>query len=78
MLLEIPDLPDLVKVSNASTEDLFVAKNKNSMLMNLYDGLVGAIKHYCNVIYTYLKTLDDVYFLLSEYTARVNVNDLDT
>lgn len=70
MLLDIPELPDLTKISNVSTEDLQATKTRNTLLINLYDALCSSLKHYCGVLHQYLSSLDDVYLLISEYSAR--------
>jgi hypothetical protein len=74
MLLDIPELPDLTKISNVSTEDLQATKSRNTLLINLYDALCNSLKHYCGIVHQYLSSLDDVYLLISEYSARVIIN----
>lgn len=71
MLLELSGLPDLTKISNTSTEDLQIFKNRSSLLMGLYDSLCGTLTHYCGLINRYLTSFDDTYLLVGEYTARV-------
>lgn len=70
MFIESLGLPDLTKISNASTDDLMMVKNRNAILMDLYENLFCSIVHYCGILHRYLTSLDDIYLIVSEYTAR--------
>jgi len=71
MFIESLGLPDLTKISNASTDDLTMVKNRNTLLMDLYENLFCSVVHYCEILHRYLTSLDDIYLIVSEYTARV-------
>lgn len=70
MFIESIGLPDLTKISNTSTEDLLMIKNRNAILMDLYENLFCSVAHYCAIVHRYLISLDDIYLIISEYTAR--------
>jgi len=70
MFIESLGLPDLTKISNASTDDLTMVKNRNTLLMDLYENLFCSVVHYCEILHRYLTSLDDIYLIVSEYTAR--------
>jgi hypothetical protein len=70
MFIESLGLPDLTKISNASTDDLMMVKTRNTLLMDLYENLFCSVVHYCGILHRYLTSLDDIYLVVSEYTAR--------
>jgi hypothetical protein len=72
---ELPEFPGLSKdygVSNIpNINDNFAFKDPNSLLLSLYNCLVNILTHFCGVVAEYLDCVENVYDLLTEYTARV-------
>ena len=58
-------------LGNGNNEAL---QKKNSLLIRIYDCLNNILSHYCSVVTEYLDSIENVYDLLAEYTARVNLN----
>jgi hypothetical protein len=68
-----PNIGDLTKISNASTDDLQMLKHKPAFLMSLYETLLNVLTHYCQVIHKLLSNIDDSYLIVAEYSARWKV-----
>lgn len=49
----------------------FAFKDPNSLLLRLYNCFVNILTHFCGVVAEYLDCVENVYDLLTEYTARV-------
>lgn len=45
---------------------------QDSLLIQLYDCLCNTISHFCTVVTEYFDSIENVYDLLAEYTARVS------
>jgi len=71
LFFEGPNVGDLTKISNASTDDLQMLKQKPAFLMSLYENLLSVLTHYCQVVHRFLSSIDDIYLIVAEYSTRV-------
>lgn len=74
ILLEIP----LKKISDPTTEETLIWKGNSysPYLLQFHEALHNILCHYCGTIYEYLNSLDNVYDIIAEYTARVSQHNL--
>jgi len=73
LFFEGPNVGDLTKISNASTDDLQMLKQKPAFLMSLYENLLSVLTHYCQVVHRFLSSIDDIYLIVAEYSTRWKV-----
>lgn len=65
------EIPSLKKTSDANTEETLIWRGNSCYLLNMYESLYNILSHFCGTVSEYLNSLDNVYDLLAEYTARV-------
>jgi len=70
LYFDSPNVGDLTKISNASTDDLQMLKQKPAFLMSLYENLLYVLTHHCQVIHRFVSSIDDIYLIIAEYSAR--------
>ena len=72
ILFEVPSL----KKASDNTEETLIFRASTSLLLSLYESLYNIFSHHCSTIAEYLHSLDNIYDLLAEYTARVSSLEL--
>lgn len=70
----LPDIDlDDFELPELGVNNLFPkGQYQNSLLIQLYDCLCNTISHFCTVVTEYFDSIENVYDLLAEYTARWN------
>ena len=75
LLKKISSTPKFSKKSSVISSysyDSFIKQNGSSWLLrNFYVVFFQVIKNYCQITFEYLKSLKNIYDLLSEYSIRV-------
>lgn len=74
---DLPEFPGLSKTYDVSNinemnDNNLAFKDPNSLLLRIYNCLVNILTHFCGVVAEYLDCVENVYDLLTEYTARWN------
>ncbi len=71
--ITLPNLKCFKKASKSAYNDWLKSATRKSYILDLYECLQNTLRVFCGTIREYLKSLDNVYDLLSEYTARVSI-----